>query len=442
MDILMVYLPRISARAEYIISLILRDMMGAEVILTESVQDYTSYTGPRIEYCTEPTGEGIFMHACELLFQTSLTTQSPRLFTYENYPAFFPVQDDRSAFPFDLFAAAFYLVTRYEEYLPFVPDKFGRFRASDSIVSKGNFLRLPIVNLWGNLLKDLINETYPVVKFRDKKFHFIPSIDIDHAYAFKQRTLFRTLGGYGTSLIAGDLKKIAYRTNVLMGLKEDPFDQYKTIGDLHEQFGVIPLYFVLFADYGKDDNNVTLSGSSFRQLLRSLDDSGTLGIHPSLTSGKNPEILHKEITGLGKLLGHKIELSRHHFLKVSFPETFRLLIKNGITHDYSLGYASDVGFRAGIADPFPFFDLIRDRQENLMIHPVTLMDVTLKDYLQKSPDEAIAECRSFVDTIKAINGEFISVWHNESFDESDRWKGWTRVYKDLLSYSTGMMQRK
>jgi hypothetical protein len=439
MDTLMVYLPRISARAEYIIPLILRDLMGAEVILTESVQDYTSYTGPRIEYCTEQTGEGIFMQACELLFQTSVTTQSPELFTYRNYPAFFSVQDERSAFPFDLFAAAFYLITRYEEYLPFVPDKFGRFKASDSIASKGNFLRLPIVNLWANLLKDLIMETYPAIKLRDKEFRFIPTIDIDHAYAFKQRTLFRTLGGYGTSLIAGDIKKIAYRTKVLIGLMEDPFNQYETIRDIHEQIEVIPLYFVLFADYGKDDNNVTLSGNIFRQLLRRLDDSGTLGIHPSLTSGKNPQILHKEITGLGKLLRHEIELSRQHFLKVSFPETFRLLIKNGIHHDYSIGYASDVGFRAGIAYPFPFFDLISDRQENLMIHPVTLMDVTLKDYLQKNPDEAIAECRSFVDAIKAIKGEFISVWHNESFDESGRWKGWTRVYKDLLFYSTGMM---
>ena len=72
-----------------------------------------------------------------------------------------------------------------------------------------------------------------------------------------------------------------------------------------------------------------------------------------------------------------------------------------------------------------------------MIHPVTLMDVTLKDYALKSPDEAIVVCRSFVDTIKAVEGELISVWHNESFDESGRYKGWRKVYEDLLSYSTG-----
>ena len=435
MEKLMVYVPQLTTRATYIFTLLLRDLMGAEMILTDHREDYFSYTGPRLEYTTEPSGEGIFIHSFGLLVEKSVSPQTPGLFNFKNYPVFFPVHDDRSAFPFDLFAAAFYMVTRYEEYLPFIPDQFGRFRAFDSIATAGNFLTIPVVNLWTDLLKDHIRVVYPSIQFSEKKFRFIPTIDIDHAYAYKQRTFVRTLGGYGRSLINGNLKMAAQRTNVLLGIQKDPYDQYDFIRDIHGRFGLNPFYFVLFADYGRDDNNVTLSGRTFHRLLRSLDDSATIGIHPSLTSGKHPEVLHSEIRGLSEVLGHDISISRQHFLKVTFPGTYHNLIRHGITDDYSLGYSSSPGFRAGIADPFPFFDLSSNRSEPLMIHPVILMDVTLRDIFKLSPEEAIVLSRSFVDTIKAVKGEFVSVWHNESFDETGRWKGWRKVYKDLLTYT-------
>jgi hypothetical protein len=442
MEKIMIYTPRLSARVEYIFVLLVRELMGAELIITEKKEDYLSYQGPRIEYSDESLKQGIFIHSCGLLFEKSVEPKTIGLFTYKNYPAFFAIKDDHSVFPFDLFAAAFYLVTRYEEYLSFIPDRYGRFRASDSIMTTGKFLNVPLVNVWTSLLKDLIKSVYPAIRFAEKNFRYVPTIDVDHAFAYRQRTFIRTLGGYGRSLILGNLNNVLQRTNVLLGLSKDPYDQYDYIRKIHERFGWKPLYFILFADHGKDDNNVNLSGKIFRQLLLALNESGTVGIHPSLTSGRHTEALQSELNGLSKILGHKIVDSRQHFLKISFPDTCRELIKFGITDDYSLGYASVPGFRAGIADPFPFFDLVCDRPEKLMIHPVALMDVTLKDYLKISPDEAIVLSRSLADTIKAFNGEFVSIWHNESFDESGRWRGWRKVCEDILSYNAGLIKNK
>lgn len=439
MEKLMVYIPQLTRRAEYIFSLILKDLIGAEIVITDRRDDYNSYSGPRIEYSTEPSGNGIFLHCHHLLMEQTIEPQTIELFTFNSYPVFFPVHDDRSTLPFDIFAASFYLVTRYEEYLPFKPDRAGRYDASTSIANKGNFLTIPIVNLWANLLKDNIREVYPSIRFLEKKFHFVPTIDIDHAYAYKQRTLYRTIGGYGRSLLEGNLKNLLQRTKVLLNIVKDPFDQYDYIREIHERCGLKPLYFFLFADYGKDDNNVSLSGKTVNRLLIALDEWGTLGIHPSLTSGINTVLLHSEIQGLAKVLGHRINISRQHFLKVSFPITYRLLIENGITDDYSMGYAGSPGFRAGIADPFHFFDLESNRTENLVIHPVTLMDVTLNDYFKLTPGHAIELSRKFIDAIKAVEGEFISVWHNESFDEANRWKGWRAVYNHLLSYTFGKL---
>ncbi|MCX6248588.1 MAG: polysaccharide deacetylase family protein [Bacteroidetes bacterium] len=438
MEKLMVYLPLVSTRAEYIFTLMIRDLAGAEMILTDRLGEYLSYSGPRLEYAPEPSGEGLFIRSCGLLSEQSIKEQSIGFLSVKGTPAFFPVNDERSAFPFDLFAAAFYLVTRYEEYLPFVPDKYGRFRASDSLAATGNFLQVPIVNIWSESLKDHLKQIYPSLRFREKKFRFLPTVDIDHAYAYRQRNLLRILGGYGRSLLHGNLKKIIQQSGVLLGYRKDPYDQYDAIREIHDRFGLSPLYFVLYADYGGDDNNVTRSGRTFLKLLHNLDDKGLLGIHPSLASGMDPGILQSEIRGLSEVLGHEITRSRQHFLKVSFPENFRGLVRHGITDDYSLGYASCIGFRAGIADPFPFFDLLSNRSEPLMLHPVALMDVTLKDYCGISAEEAKAVGRSVADAIKAVKGEFVTVWHNESFDETGRWKGWGSVYEDLLMHCDEM----
>jgi len=434
MEKLMIYMPSITPRADYIFTLVFRDLIGADLVLTSHRDEFLSYTGPRIEYATEPSGNGIFIRAHGLLNEDAIRPQILFFSSFRDCPAFFATRDDRSAFPFDPFATAFYLVTRYEEYLSFEPDKFGRFKAADSIAAAGNFLKIPVVNIWAGLLRDHIIQVYPGLRFREKKFRFVPTIDIDHAYAYKQRRFLRTMGGYGRSLFGGKWGKVIQRTNVLLGLQKDPYDSYDYLKEIHDRYGLQPLYFVLFASHGKDDNNVSLSHKGFRELLRWLDQSETTGIHPSLTSTRHPRALNSEIKGLSRILHREIRISRQHFLKTSFPETYRQLLKHGITDDYSLGYATDPGFRAGIADPFPFFDLKRNHVTTLVLHPVTLMDVTLKDYCRVSPAEAMEIVRSFHDAIKAIKGEFITVWHNESFDERGKWKGWTKVYEEMLEY--------
>lgn len=442
MEKLMVYLPHSSPRAEYIFTLMIRDLMGAEMVITSHYEEYFSYSGPRLEYGEKSSGVGIFIRSWGLLSEKTIQQQPIQFIKFKGYPAFFAVFDESSAFPFDVFSAAFYLVSRYEEYLPFAPDRYGRFQASASTAAAGKFLEVPILNIWADSLKAHILKVYPSAVFHIKKFRFIPSVDIDHAFAYRQRALYRILGGFGRSLLKGNMKDVLQRSYVLSGLQKDPYDQYEYIRAIHSSHGFDPFYFVLFADYGKDDNNVSLSGKAFQHLIRALHETGILGIHPSLTSGKDPTRLATEIKRLSSAVDGRIRTSRQHFLKVAFPGTYRQLIAHGITDDFSMGYASATGFRAGIADPFPFFDLSVNRSEPLVIHPVAVMDVTMKDYGRLSPQEAIALCRSVAGTIKSVNGEFVSVWHNESFDESGRWKGWRQVYEDLLATVSGLMSRE
>jgi hypothetical protein len=112
----------------------------------------------------------------------------------------------------------------------------------------------------------------------------------------------------------------------------------------------------------------------------------------------------------------------------------------GITDDFSMGYPSVSGFRASIAMPYKFFDLKKNDITSLTIHPVSVMDVTLRDHNHLDPDQALEKIKSLINTVKTVRGKFIPIWHNESLSEYGRWQGWRRVYEEMLRYAVSQTQ--
>jgi hypothetical protein len=53
-------------------------------------------------------------------------------------------------------------------------------------------------------------------------------------------------------------------------------------------------------------------------------------------------------------------------------------------------------------------------------------------YRKELPSEAIKTIKSLIKTIKDVDGLFVSLWHNDSLGESDRWIGWRKVYLAML----------
>jgi hypothetical protein len=422
----------ISNRLRYIAGLMLSDILGLDVGYTTSREEFANYPGPKISYAMEPLAEGIFIKASALLFETSIILREVQSAKIDGVPVLFESAGSVSALAFDPFAAAFYMVSRYEEYYPHEKDSFGRYLVTESIAWKGRFLDNPVVHLWADALKVLLLRHHPGLKFRQRQYHFVPTIDIDHAWCYLGRPFARTMGGFSRSLLHGRLHEISDRFKVLTGLAPDPYDNYSFISLVHEPYGNMPVYFILFADYGFNDNNVTVSAKKFHQLLRELDQHGKVGIHPSLSSNRHLFKLEQEYDGLCEVLNRDVTLSRQHFLKLAMPETYRNLLPLGITDDYSMGYASQPGFRAGIAIPFPFYDLVRNEVTSLIIHPVTIMDVTMKDYLRLNKVQSLEKIAAMIRTIRAVNGEFVSLWHNESLGDTGRWKGWREVYHEMI----------
>ncbi len=123
--------------------------------------------------------------------------------------------------------------------------------------------------------------------------------------------------------------------------------------------------------------------------------------------------------------------SRQHFIRLRFPRNYRRLLNAGILEDFTMGYPSHTGFRAGICTPYYFFDLKKEMATNLKIIPFQVMDVTLRDYLGLSPQEATKEIGRLMAEVKEVGGTFVSIWHNETVTDLDGWKGFRQVFEEM-----------
>jgi hypothetical protein len=433
---ILLYSPHITNRLRYTFNLVFRDLLGLDYNITTKPDEFVSFDGTKLNYSNARIHNELFICSKGLLFEKTIKEEEPDSIEYEGLNAIFPVYDKESVLPFDIFSAIFYFVTRYEEYFPYLKDQYNRYDPKQSLQYKLGLLEKPIVNIWAENLKTVLSKKYPDLQFVKKQFRFIPTIDIDSGYAYRHKGLLRNIGGFARALSKVELDDIQERFKVLTRAARDPFDTYEYQFSIHKKYNLKPIYFILFAEYGHNDKNLPTYSRKFHSLIKTIGDHAVVGIHPSFNSNMKKEKLEKEIIGLSKVMNREITKSRQHFLMLFFPETYRNLSNLDIEDDYTMGFASLPGFRAGICNPFYFYDLEMDVQTKLRLHPFTIMEGTLKDYLKLSAEEATQKINSLMDEVKKVKGTFISLWHNESLSDQKRWKGWRKVYEDMLEYAT------
>lgn len=437
-DMILIYVPKLTNRVGYTLNLIFKTILHIPFEITLDIDYYNSFEGYKLCYSKQKVGDGLYIKSIDLLYQTSIEDQDIHVTEYENLPIFFATYGKDISLPFDIFAATFYLVSRYEEYLPHRKDKHHRFEYTNSIAFQHNFLHTPLVNKWADILAKKIQEHYPLFTIPIRRFHYVNTIDIDAAYSFKGKGVFRSIGAFIRDLLKRDYQSLKIRLLVVMNIRKDPFDTFDYILSLAEKYHTELLFFVLFADYDNYDKNISHNNLHFQQLIKHLADYSKVGIHPSYASLDTPEKLTKEIKRLSHVLHKPIIRSRFHFLRFQLPESYKNLIKNGIEADFSMGYSNQYGFRASICTPFNFYDLETDSETNLMVHPFAIMDTALKIYMNYTADEALNTIKKIIDEIKSVEGSFYSLWHNSNLCNNDEWKDWTEVYEQMLSYTNSL----
>jgi hypothetical protein len=395
-----------------------------EVYTKEFVINYSRNEAVGLQILPEP-----------LLFQKRIVIQDLKVGHVGDFTTLFT--NSHSHFSFDVFSAAFYMVTRYEEYLPHKRDHFGRFDPEESVAVRHSFLEQPIVAVWADYLKQKLLEKYPKLEFNPPQFQFINTIDVDYAYAYIQKGIIRTTGALLRDFFTGDFEGFSHRLKCVLGLEKDPFDTFTSILNVHREKQLQSIFFVHVGDYDVNDKSIPIGSYRFQSLIKELNDYATVGIHPSFASNENFGQLQTEVNRLARVIHQPVTQSRNHFIKLSFPQTYRKLIELGIQEDYTMGYPSKMGFRAGMCSPFFFYDLDYDTPTSLRVFPFYVMEATMVYYLDESPLNAMKYFRKYIDLCKKHNGTFVSLWHNDSLSETGKWKGWSEIYTQMVDYVLG-----
>jgi hypothetical protein len=412
----------------------MKDFLGVDAEITSDNEYFLKAEGPKVSYTEERIGDEFNIIPSGLLFEDKIKEMRPETGTWGDLKTIFPMPG-KTDIPFDLFAGVFYLITRYEEYISFKGDKYGRFQAEESLAFKNGFLENAIVDRWILRFADILKDKYQGLETSKRNFQFIPTVDVDMPYEYLYKGMVRSLGGIVRSVLRAEFKKLKERSDVIRGKRQDPFCTFGSIKDIHEQPGLIT--FFLTAGYGKYDKGIDPSLDAFMRIVNDASNFSFIGIHPSWDSNFKSGLLDKEINTLSRIAGKSITRSRQHYLIIELPHTYLQLSALGIKEDYSMGYASRVGFRAGTCTPFHFYDLMNEAETPLVIYPFQIMDRTLKDYMKLNPAQAIQKINEIISEVRAINGTFISIWHNDTFSDAGEWKGWLDVYENLLTAAQG-----
>ncbi len=424
----LVYTHHITPRVKYAFNMLFQQFLSCEVTYTTQVEEFIAYDGVKISYTKNPLGKELFFRSHSILFEKGIVEQEIHVRSWKGQKIFFE-QTDNSAMPFDVFAAGFYLLSRYEEYLPHIKDRFHRFPAKQSLAYKNSFLKIPIIEYWLKELVLVLQTKFPNFNPPSRQFKFLNTIDVDNAYCYLEKGLIRTVGAVCRSLLQFDFKPISKRFKVLLGKEKDPYDTFDYLLKLQKKYDFESIYFFLLADYGHNDKNITHTSKKFQTLVKTISDYVKVGIHPSWASNSDSHKLSMEINRLESIVNREVHRSRQHFLRLDLPNTYRRLIDLGILHDYTMGYAAQVGFRAGTSLPFYFYDLDMEMQTSLLIHPFAVMDGTLNEYMELPIDDAQYLVKEIINYVKEVDGVFISLWHNETLGDNRNWKDWKQVYE-------------
>ncbi|MDR1182737.1 MAG: polysaccharide deacetylase family protein [Bacteroidales bacterium] len=428
-----IYCNKITERLIYITQHIFDRLWGIESRICTNIAVFEACEGYKINYSEVSMKDIISIVPNGLLFEENITLQTVDVSMYRGMPVCFQTKQWNETLPFDVFAASFFFLSRYEEYLPHYKDSHQRYDEKNSLAYKHNFLHLAVVDCWIKELSTVLKNTYPDIVFSDRRYTFIPTYDIDSAYAYRHKGFLLNMAGGIRSLFKRDFNAIKNRIAVLSDKKPDPYDTFDYLSQLHQRYNIHPCYFFLVAKRRSDyDKNINPHNKSFQNLMQQTGIHSNTGLHASYHVKDDPKRIDFEISFLQTVLQTPITKNRHHYLRFSLPESYRLLISKGIKEEYSMGYVQTAGFRAGTCNPFLFFDLPNNKITDMLVHPLLFMENAFADI--QNPQEIIKHLLPYVNEVKKYNGVLVTLFHNQSFKPGAEGNKWKTVYETLLPY--------
>lgn len=345
----------------------------------------------------------------------------------------------------DIFGSAYWSMSRIEELLHGQRDEHDRFSAFQSHAWNNNYLDIPYIDEYINLLKEIIIQIWPELPIsKCETFKQFISHDVDDPYLYRYMRSAKAM-----TLIAANAIK---SKNPLLGLKwtaglgldkmglrfDDPCDTFDWLMDQSEDVGVKSSFYFIASDRNCPlDADYDICDPAIISLLKKIAQRGhEIGIHPGYESHKRPEVLMDQLSRL------KVALSsagveeqslggRMHFLRWDSRTTPKALAHARLKYDSTLGFADYPGFRCGTCHPFAYFDPVEGVATKLILRPLIIMESTIiaRRYMNLGVTEKAFEVfRNLKHRCSRVGGEFSLLWHNSSlFGHAER-----ELYQEII----------
>lgn len=369
---ILVYVPQNTSRLNYIFDQICGEILGFNVSFTSKVENFIAFQGAKFSYAKNRLGNEIFIQQYGLLEDQGITDVNIIVEQWEDIdvPCFFRVSND-SDLPFDIFSASFYLLSRYEEYQPHVKNEFSDYPFEESLAYQKHFLNLPIVELWAAQFKTVLSKKFEFTSAKTR-YSLQLNIAVAEAFAFKHRGFVRLLGASIRDIFNLNIKTIYYRLKTILRISKDPYNVYDELITFSNKNGIKMNFFFQLSNYTRNSKNISHHKRIYHKLIKSMGDYSHLGILPGYESIRNIKILNKEKQRWQSIVNRNLTASLIKDYGLNFPTSFEFLNKLEIHSDFSMGYPNQLGYRAGTATPFYFYDLNLEQVSKLKLTPFVL----------------------------------------------------------------------
>ena len=346
----------------------------------------------------------------------------PVLFSKDNIDDWFTLNRNQVIINYDILGAAFYFISGWQEIHTRKRDEHGRFPYNESHQKKYDYLTVPVVNYYFDVLKKAIelssNKHIQRKIWPDSNFKTIITHDIDKINSGWKEGGFSALKkGNFITLLSLLAKKV---------VSIDPWQNIPDIVELERSLNIPSTFFFLTS---KEKGNADYKLTQVKPWLDLIIKQGSeVALHGSLGSCNNHEVLKTEKS---KLITNPTG-NRFHYLKFE-PSTFaKNLEYAGFKYDSSVGFAEHIGFRYGFCFPFKLYDLQSKSVSDVLEIPLVLMDATLshQKYMKNDPEKHL-KIDLVIEEVKKFGGVLRILWHNNYFSEH-KYSGWKELFISII----------
>lgn len=410
---LLIYTQKITPRITYVFKHICTRILGVKVGFTSKIEEFVAHEGMKLSYGKQSLGNEIFIQNVDLLFEQGISDLKVKVQEWDDVPCFFAVSEN-SSIPFDIFAASFYLLSRYEEYLPHVKDAEGRFPALESLAFQEGFLGQPVIDIWAYKFRKVLQYKFPWYDFPDRKFTSENIIAVTEAFCYKKKGVVRVLLGFIADIFQLKPKYVLHRAQVMLKLKRDPYDVYDKILRFLKKYNISLKFMFQVSDFSAHDRNINHNRLALHSLIKSVADYAEVGLQPGFYANQKFKFLKEEKTRLENILKRPVISAINNKYNLLLPDTYNHMVELEFENDYSMGFPEEIGFRAGTCTPFLFYDLNFEITTPLLLHPYAINIQAMQQLKETEIEYKLLEVKR---QVKLVEGNLITVFSNQDFSQ-------------------------